>query len=49
MNNIRLHLNHLGSDPIVRAWETKRFVSFVVSGSSSVVAHMMTDEGLHCR
>jgi hypothetical protein len=49
MNNIRLHLNHLGSNPMVRAWETKRFVSSMVSGSNSVVAYMMATGGLYDR
>ena len=40
--------NNLGGGPVVRVW-TKRFASFVISGSSPVVAHMMATVGLHGR
>ena len=40
--------NHLDGGPVIRAW-IKRFVFFVVSGSSLVVAHMMITGGLHGR
>jgi len=41
-----VYSNYLGDSPVVRAW-IKRFASFVVSGSSHVVAHMMATGGLH--